>query len=258
MEQQIKDRLRDIEREHQVTILLAVESGSRAWGFASTNSDWDVRFIYVRQLKDYLSIDEKRDVIELPIVDDLDINGWDLKKALQLLRKSNPPLLEWLQSPLIYFEHAGGVARQMRELAKAFYSPRSSYYHYLHMARGNLREYLSGEEVWLKKYFYVLRPLLAMRWINLDLGMVPMEFQLMLEATVEPGLLRSAIEGLLAMKRAGEELDMGQRIPAISDFVEQEIARLGDLADELPVQKGDTALLDRCFRNAVMGIWNDE
>lgn len=220
--ERIQVSLSAIDREHRTRILLAVESGSRAWGFASQDSDYDVRFIYVHERDWYLSINEdRRDVIELPIVDELDVNGWDLRKALQLFRKSNPPLLEWLQSPIIYRQDAD-VAARLRALIPEYYSPRASFFHYLHMAQGNLREYLRGDTVWVKKYFYVLRPVLAMRWIERGLGPVPMEFERMVEGTVEEPALRDAIAQLLVEKRAGTELGKGPRIPAISDFVESE------------------------------------
>jgi predicted nucleotidyltransferase len=111
-------------------------------------------------------------VIELPLRDGIDLSGWDIRKALKLFRKSNPPLLEWLQCPIVYVERFSFASR-LRVLLPAFYSPRASFFHYLHMAQGNIREYLRGEIVWRKKYFYVLRPLLAMRWIERGLGPVP-------------------------------------------------------------------------------------
>ena len=122
MQQTIRSRLVEIEANDHVRIVYACESGSRAWGFPSVNSDYDVRFIYIRPTEWYLSIDEKRDVIEYPIDELLDITGWDLKKALKLLRKTNPPLLEWLGSPIVYLEK-GSFAEKMRQLAKEFYSP---------------------------------------------------------------------------------------------------------------------------------------
>ncbi len=139
--QQIEVELQRIEQEEGVNILSACESGSRAWGFPSKDSDYDVRYIYIRPVEWYLSIFEKRDVIERPISDMLDINGWDLKKALNLFRKSNPPLLEWLQSPIVYLEN-GSVAEQIRRVSPLTFSPRSCMHHYLHMAKGNYREYL--------------------------------------------------------------------------------------------------------------------
>ena len=173
---EIKRRLAALEKSEDAAILLCVESGSRAWGFESSDSDYDVRFIYVRRPEAYLSIDleSHRDVIERPIVDEIDLSGWDIRKALKLFQKSNPPLLEWLQSPLIYVER-DSFAGRLRALLPDYYSPRNCFHHYFHMARGNVREYLRGETVWRKKYFYVLRPLLALRWLELGLGPVPME-----------------------------------------------------------------------------------
>ena len=166
MDAHIIQNLSDIEHAENVRIFFACESGSRAWGFPSADSDYDVRFLYIRPVEWYLSILEDRDVIEKPISGDLDINGWDLKKALGLFRKSNPPLMEWLGSPIVYRE-TGTIAQRMRDLAPTFYSPISSTYHYLQMARRNFREYLHGEQVWVKKYFYVLRPLFAVQWLSL-------------------------------------------------------------------------------------------
>ena len=153
MKQIILSRLAEIETRENLRIVYACESGSRAWGFPSVNSDYDVRFIYTRPVEWYLSIDEKRDVIEIPIDERLDINGWDLKKALRLIRKTNPPLLEWLGSPIIYYEKYS-VVSQLRQFAQKYYSPSACLYHYLHMARGNFRDYLQGDVVWVKKYFY--------------------------------------------------------------------------------------------------------
>lgn len=146
MKKEIVTRLYEIEEEQNVKILYACESGSRAWGFPSSDSDYDVRFLYVNPLEWYLSIVNKRDVIEYPLNEQLDINGWDLQKALLLFRKSNPPLMEWLGSPIIYLEEYS-TTEKMRELAKEYYSPIASIYHYLHMAQGNHGEYLKGERV---------------------------------------------------------------------------------------------------------------
>lgn len=170
----IESVLTSLERSEGVVVLLAVESGSRAWGFPSADSDYDVRFIYLRRPEWYLSIDleERRDVIERPIREGIDISGWDIRKALKLFRKSNPPLLEWLQCPIVYRERFS-LAPRLRTLLPAFYSPKASFFHYLNMAQGNMREYLHGDTVWRRKYLYVLRPLLAMLWIEQGLGPSP-------------------------------------------------------------------------------------
>ena len=252
MRSRIIEQLADIESQHAVKILYACESGSRAWGFASTDSDWDVRFIYVHPLNWYLAVDleQKRDVIELPITDDLDFSGWDLQKALKLFYKSNPPLIEWLHSPIVYRD-AGGLARKMRGLLDQFYSPRACYYHYLHMARGNYREYLKGDTVRLKKYLYVLRPLLALRWMEQADKPVPVLFTELLDAVLPTGPVRQAINTLLKQKIQGMEKQYGPAIPEINHFIEIEMMRLEPLASRQAQHKNEVEPLNRLFREMV-------
>ncbi len=252
----IKARLAEIEAENEMRIVYACESGSRAWGFPSADSDYDVRFIYVRPLEWYLSIDDKRDVVEFAINDRLDISGWDIKKALHLLRKTNPPLLEWIGSPIIYLDQFG-VVDQLRQLAQDYYSPSVCLYHYLHMARGNFREYLQGDIVWVKKYFYVLRPIMAMRWIERGLGMVPTDFNVAVAGLQLEPELNLAISKLLESKRAGDELDRGERIPLISNFIESELARWDNA--EFPQRRHapGTDKLDAFFRECIETVWAD-
>ena len=246
----ILERLAAIEQSESVRILYACESGSRAWGFASPDSDYDVRFIYVHPRDWYLSInaERRRDVIERPIEDLLDINGWDLRKALQLMYKSNPPLFEWLHSPIVYREQPG-FRQDMLALTPTYYSPRGCAWHYLHMARGNQREYLRGDPVRLKKYLYVLRPLLAIRWLESGRGVVPMPFHELVATLLPEGPLRDAIGQLLAAKQGSAELAWGPRVPVLSDWIAAELARLesGPLLES--TAKADPALLDRTFRD---------
>ena len=227
MHDTILQELDAIEATHDVAVLYACESGSRAWGFASEDSDFDVRFLYVHRPSWYLSIDleTKRDVIERPIDGMLDVSGWDLRKALRLLRKSNPPLLEWLGSPIVYRDD-GVLAPALRALAAQMCSTRACRHHYLHMAQGNFRAYLRGDEVWRKKYFYVLRPLLAIRWLDEGRGVVPMEFERLLDACVPAGDVRDAIDALLEEKAAGGELDRAPRVESLSAFIERELTRV--------------------------------
>ena len=254
--QAIERALVAIEREEEGVVCLAVESGSRAWGFASTDSDYDVRFIYLRRPDWYLSIDleDRRDVIERPLDARLDMSGWDIRKALKLFRKSNPPLLEWLQCPLIYIERSP-LASRLRLLLPAYYSPIASYHHYLHMAQGNFREYLKGEIVWRKKYFYVLRPLLAIRWIEAGLGPVPIEFGRLVEATIQDAVLIREIDRLLAAKKAGAELDRGPQIEPISRFVEGELARHERAGGEKPSPTPPLDSLNKLFRDVLREVW---
>ncbi len=250
----IKKLLLNLEKEEDVKILYACESGSRAWGFPSSDSDYDVRFIYIRKPQWYLSIDEGRDVIEREIVDEIDLNGWDLKKALKLYRKSNPPLLEWLGSPIKYMEQYS-TAQRLRDFLPQFYSPVSCMYHYLHMAQGNIREYLKGEQVRLKKYFYVLRPLLACIWIEQSLGPVPTEFMVLVDKLISDKNLKSAILKLTKDKKEGKELSYGEKIPAISAFIEKEITRFKNYKSKIKHHPPDTELLNKIFRDALKEVW---
>lgn len=257
MKQQILAELERIESEDNVRILYACESGSRAWGFPSKNSDYDVRFIYIRPVEWYLSIYEKRDVIERPISDRLDVNGWDLKKALTLFRKSNPPLLEWLQSPITYKE-SYSVAEQIRRMAPSAFSPRSCLFHYLHMAKGNYRDYLQGDRVKIKKYFYVLRPILACEWIEKHNEMPPMEFDRLVEDLIPEGSeLRKAVLELLARKKSGDEMDYESRMNPINEYLEKQIAYFEQAAPAIHTTDRivPDEQLDDLFRSALKEAW---
>ncbi|AGK53439.1 nucleotidyltransferase domain-containing protein [Bacillus sp. 1NLA3E] len=255
MRDKIIENIKNIEKQFDVKVCFAVESGSRAWGFPSKDSDYDVRFIYVHKKEWYLSIDEKRDVIELPINDLLDINGWDLRKALRLYRKSNPPLTEWLQSGIVYYQ-AFSLVGKMKSIQGKVFSPQSAIYHYLNMAKGNYRDYLQGGKVKIKKYFYVLRPILACNWIEKHNTFPPIEFQVLLEDILEPGQLKQEVLTLLERKMSGDELNLEPKITVINDYVEHEIARIQDFAKTLVVTKEDiTPQLNVLFREIIEEVW---
>lgn len=216
----ILSRLNEIENRENVKILLAVESGSRAWGFASPDSDYDVRFIYVRPREAYLRLEKTRDVIELPIEGELDINGWDLDKTLRLLRASNPTLFEWFSSPIVYRETA--FAQEFRGIMQRYFSSKRGLSHYLSMASSNYREYLKGDTVKAKKYFYVLRPVLACRWI-LDKGTPPpMLFSELMDAELNPILLPD-VDRLLDLKMNAPEIKTIPKIESINHYLDSSI-----------------------------------
>lgn len=249
---EIVSRLAAVESEHGVRVLYACESGSRGWGFASPDSDYDVRFLYVHPLPWYLQVNPMRDVIELPISDALDINGWELRKALGLLRKGNATLVEWLDSPVVYRADAAFLGAT-RDAALHTHRPERSFHHYVHMARRNYREYLRGETVRLKKYLYVLRPLLAALWTEQGRGVAPMRFTVLVDAIVTDAGLRTAIEQLLVAKRAAMESDVGPPLPAINAFVDAELTRLEAAAP--PVSDGiDFSVLDRLLMDTVLRL----
>jgi predicted nucleotidyltransferase len=241
--------LAELERRHDVTVLFACESGSRGWGFASPDSDYDVRFIYVNRLRWYLSVEPGRDVIEQPISGELDVSGWDLRKALQLLRDSNPTLLEWLRSPIVYRQDEVFSAR-LRALAEEGFSPVRGYHHYVSMAKKNLREHLLGEVVRYKKYLYVLRPLLAARWIREGRGVPPMRFAELAQATLGDRSLIDEINALLEVKMRAGEAATSRRWDGIHAFIESELAVAQ--AHSMPAApKADHRKLDDLLHDAV-------
>jgi len=249
---EILRRIRAAEAEHKVRVLLAVESGSRAWGFESPNSDYDARFIYVHPQDWYLSVglEEQRDVIEYPIVDDIDLNGWDLRKALRLFWKSNPAFVEWIQSPIVYAEH-GTFAQRLRALLPSVYSCESGVYHYRSMAKTNYRGYLQADLVPLKKYFHVLRPLLSVRWLERYGHAAPIEFDKLLHLIDDQTALLDDIAQLLERKRGAPEMGLAPPVPSINAFIESELHRL-ESASPQPSLRGDVlALLNEVFRQCL-------
>src|SRR5690606_13582458 len=238
---EIVSRLEKVEKEHDVRILFAIESGSRAWGFSSPNSDFDVRFIYMRDPSWYQSVDleERRDVVEYPIVDDIDLNGWDVRKALRLFWKSNPAFVEWTQSPIIYSEVSDFRSRALRALPQ-IYAPEKGVYHYRSMAKTNFRGYLKEPMVRLKKYFYVLRPLLAARWVESTRSAAPIEFDKLL-SLVSDGPVLEAIHALLINKRGTPELGMAPAVPELNRFIE---AELSQEVHEIPKKSRDPRVVD--------------
>lgn len=230
MQARIKAALAQIENNEEVTILYACESGSRAWGFASAESDFDVRFLYTHPIDRYLRLDEPRDVLEYPVTSSLDagvpldISGWDMHKALRLLRKSNPSLLEWLESPVIYRESP--VVTELREYVRQHFAYPAVFYHYRQMARHNWHQYIKDkEQVLRKKYLYVLRPLIALCYLEEHKTFPPIYFPRVLNDTPLEDSVRSHIEQLIDEKQAGSEMALGPADPVLNTFVDQQFAR---------------------------------
>jgi uncharacterized protein len=245
---EILRRIAAAEAQHDVRILLAVESGSRAWGFASPNSDFDARFIYAHPRDWYLSVslEEKRDVIEYPIVDDIDLNGWYVRKALRLFRKSNPAFVEWIQSPIVYLQR-GPFAERVRDLLPRLYSCVNGVHHYRSMAKRNYRGYLQSDRVPLKKYFYVLRPLLSVRWIERYNAPPPLEFERLLELIAAEKSLLSDIHALLAMKRSSPELGKAAPVASIDRYIVAELDRISVSTSKVQDRRDFWQALDHVF-----------
>ncbi|MBN4063178.1 nucleotidyltransferase domain-containing protein [Cardiobacterium sp. AH-315-I02] len=248
---EILHRLRKTEEQEGVRVLMAIESGSRAWGFASPNSDYDVRFIYARKKDWYVAVDfeEKRDVIEYPIVDEIDLNGWDVRKALRLFWKSNPAFVEWIQSPITYTN--SGVFRETAlELLPQIYSVEQGIYHFRSIAKTNYRGYLRSELVPLKKYFYVLRPLLSIKWLETRQCPAPIEFHRILELVDDKKLLQ-AINELLEKKKINKEMELSPAIPILNNFIESELSRLESFQPARSIRKAEMTQLNELFHKVL-------
>lgn len=252
--QRILADLDTIEREEGVRILFAVESGSRAWGFPSPDSDYDARFVYVREADWYLSLQPGRDVIELPIDGDFDVNGWDIQKALLLLLKPNPVLLEWLASPIRYRWDDAACATLSAFAQRTAYA-RACLHHYLSVSRRLWNEFVEGREgVNLKKYLYILRPALCIAWIRERPGAIPpMSLpELMAGVELEAGF-RAEVAELLARKAQTSEVGEGKRIGVLDDLVQREWAWAGTQDVRVapdPALRGEAEALFRAFVRA--------
>jgi uncharacterized protein len=246
MKNEILKRLIEIEMAHDVKILYACESGSRAWGFDSRDSDYDVRFFYVHNQDWYLSIGEKRDVIE-NVGKVLDFSGWELRKMLRLYRSSNSSIFEKLQSPVVYKE-VDGFRNELWNMASDYHKPISCIHSYLNLASSFYKEELCKEEVKLKKYFYVLRSILAAKWIMVKSEVPPMEFAKLRK--LESGKIwNNVVDKLLYDKINGDESLTVSKSNVLNSFVLNEVEQLEVYAKNLKAKtKASTKQLDEFFR----------
>ncbi len=242
---EIERRLAAIEAEEGVEVLFAVESGSRAWGFPSPDSDYDGRFVYRHPGDWYLSVLEARDVIERPILDDYDVNGWDLRKTLRLLLKSNPPLYEWLRSPVAYRDRDGFRAA-LRSLAEANYSLRTVGHHYRQTAR--LHHDGKPGPATRKRLLYCLRALLSLAWLKQQGSLPPMNVAELLGGLELPAGLGEALGALIAEKAQAPEKGEARAAPLLESWIGAELEAAPAVCDGLPVAKPDLASVEAFFR----------
>ena len=250
MKEKILEILKEIEKSKNVEILFAVESGSRAWGFASPDSDYDIRFIYKHKPEYYLSLWEKPDVIEFITEDDLDGSGWDLRKTVKLLAKSNAPLIEWLFSPVVYYAN-NDFAKQMQNLALECFSPIAVLHHYLGTTK-NFMEVCEMEEVKLKSYFYALRTALAGKWIIEKNTFPPVAFADLLP--IAPQNIQDKIIELQNIKASQDEKYLHQKEDLVTDFLLEIVQFNQENASKLGSGKKMNEALDLFFRNLINKI----
>lgn len=255
VESLIQIKLKEIEEKENVKVLYAVESGSRAWGFASPDSDYDVRFVYVRSGDYYLGLQAKKDFIDWELNETLDINGWDITKALQHFHKSNAVLFEWANSPIVYLE--APEWKQIKEKTEDYFSCKSAMYHYYGTANKNYYAYLTEEMVRYKKYFYVLRPILACKWIEKRKCAPPVLFRDLTDAVLEENM-KPIVDNLVEMKTRMAEAEKGERIEKLNHYILENLVYYKQQAERMKDdRKADWEGLNQVFIQLVHSFFAD-
>ena len=245
MRDMILNELDVLEQERGVKVLLAIESGSRSWGFASTDSDYDVRYVYIKPTSEYLRLENTRDTMEWRLDDELDIVGWDLSKFLRLLRKSNPSAFEWLGSEIVYREIP--AFQRVRDVAKKCFDPFASANHYLGMATKHDFRYIKSGKPTLKRYLYAVRAILACRWSIYEQTPVPIPFEALERAMIDENMV-TLIDGMVEEKKTKSESALCGQIPELDSWIETNMELL---RQEIGLMKRKRAVdwpaLDRIF-----------
>lgn len=253
MESEIKKeillKLEEIEQTKNVTILFAIESGSRAWGFHSPDSDYDVRFVYMHQKDWYLGIEDRKDFIELPVNEVFDVVGYDIRKMLRFFRTTNGKIYEWIQSPVVYRKH-GNFMEEIKQLIPEYYSAKAGLHHYLGLTKNTLDNELQGEQVKLKKYFYALRPVLAALWITKKHECPPMEFR-HLRTLITDDKLNMAIDRLLEKKVQVDEKFLTEPDSMVHGFIKTTFDLCSEHAKGLQKKETDAGSLNMLFQKTI-------
>ncbi|MEO1451396.1 MAG: nucleotidyltransferase domain-containing protein [Bacteroidota bacterium] len=244
----IQGLLAELEQERGFRILYACESGSRAWGFPSPDSDYDIRIVFVYPREKYLSITQPADQINLPITDDaLDIAGWELRKFLHLAAKSNVTPFEWLNSNIVYHEQ-DGFKEKAREVIKPYFSTLPAANHYLGLTQKTLMQSLQEPKVKIKKYFYALRPVLAALWVATSQSIPPLQFERLWPDLITDSAVREALEKLLERKEQAVEGELISRIPVLDTFIETSRGQVQEALQQVEKTRSELDKLNDFFR----------
>lgn len=249
MKKEILEYLDHLSKEKNIDILMAVESGSRAWGCASPDSDFDVRIIFKRPFNEYLKVNEPTDHLDYFHGELLDINGWDIRKALGLVRKSNATPFEWVQSPIVYQERPG-FREELLALCKQYFQPYRALNHYKGISKNSYESAVVGQPFKLKKLFYVIRPLLAATWIIKKKEVPPMDLPNLMVLIEDQGIHNRILELLDLKKEVSEdyqytlESDIHQFVTGMFEFVDGAVSKRPG-----PLKPADT--LNEAFRNLI-------
>lgn len=255
MKDRIKEICKNLEKEKNIKILFAVENGSRAWRMDSKDSDYDVRFVFVRPLKEYIQINKPGEVIDAAFDKEgnpcavegsfIDISGFDVFKYVKMLSSSNPTTIEWLMSDIVYYGKQNEV---FKNFAINNFNKISLYHHYKSMCRNNYLKYLkSGNLVTYKKYLYAYRGLINAKWVVHKKTVPPIIFTEALKnmKSIIPDSVLNKLNEIIDLKSQGKEKDIIQNIVDMDNYIESFLkddseaptekshATLNDLNDEL-------------------------
>jgi predicted nucleotidyltransferase len=250
----ILTQLKELEKQKKIKILYACETGSRAWGFPSPDSDYDVRFIYMHNKDWYLSLAEKKDTVEVALKDDLDITGWDLKKCLVLLKKSNAPLIERFQSPIEYFAEPS-FKDDFKKLIAAYYSPTAVFFHHHSLAKKFWEDIKDSKQIKLKSYFYLVRSLLSCNWIVKDKSVLPMDIESLMQLTTETN--RGILRELIVLKATVGEKYLHTKTDALHNLASKLLDFVEASKDNLGVNDNSYAQMDEFFLKTLYGNTNN-
>lgn len=245
MKNLILNQLKQIEIENKIEILFSVESGSRAWGFPSPDSDYDVRFIYKRKCSDYLKISETNDFIEPEITDVLDIKGWDIQKVLRLMIKSNASINEYLQSPIHYITNEK-FENELFELVKSQFNPQKVAAHYLGITIKRLIEIENTENMQLKSLFYALRSVLSALFIHEHNTIPPMNFN-QLKDLINDESIQFKVEQLQQLKSTVDESFTIEKDEALINWIKELHKKIKTNNPQLPSSTLDLESIDHFF-----------
>ncbi|MEX2216167.1 MAG: nucleotidyltransferase domain-containing protein [Phycisphaeraceae bacterium] len=244
--------LEEIERDRGLRVLFACESGSRAWGFASRDSDYDVRFIYAYPAESYLKLRGPVDAFDLQMEGDLDLGGWDVRKTAELMRRSNPPLMEWLDSPIVY-RAAPGMHERLLDLRSLYFDAKKASFHYLSMAVNVWRTHLEHEPRPVrKKYLYALRPLACVRYIAAHQTQPPTAFEAVLEGIDWPAPVMNAVRALVEEKKQDVELGASEPDAVLNELIAGGLIECEALAAAMPSNDVSNEALDEFLRDTIL------
>jgi uncharacterized protein len=249
----ILDKLKNIEREERVRILYAVEAGSRAWGYHTDESDYDVRFIYIQEVPAYLNLQGTKDVIVKPARDSIEFSGWDLSKALKLLRKSNPSLMEWLTCENVYIEHPD--IEKVRKLRDRTFSPTRCLIHYYHMGKRNMEKYSKEEIKDIKKMMTIIRPWLAYKWIKEYQTFPPNGMNDMVDHIKMNEKMKATISSMLLSRANGKEVPF-PFLMYMEKYIQEDLLKLdGNLEDLHSNDSFHWGDINETFLNILEVVW---